>query len=49
MNKLYEKLYRQLAIDYCCTVDDIMDGKIILRNTEKWMDDENLMNRRIAF
>ncbi len=27
MNKLYEKLYRQLAIDYCCTVDDIMDGK----------------------
>ena len=25
MNKLYEKLYRQLAIDYCCSVDDIIE------------------------
>ena len=27
MKQLYEKLYRQLAVDYCCTADDIMDGQ----------------------
>lgn len=32
MDNIKEKLYQQLAIDYCCPVSDIKDKKIILQN-----------------
>ena len=37
MDYIKEKLYQQLAIDYCCQVSDIKDDKIILQNMKNSM------------
>ena len=35
MNYIKEKLYQQLAIDYCCQVSDIKDDKNYFTEYEK--------------
>lgn len=44
MDNIKEKLYQQLAIDYCCTVSDIKDNKIILQNIKSGKAGDNLKN-----
>ena len=36
MDNIKEKLYQQLAIDYCCTVSDIKDNKNHFTEYKKW-------------
>ena len=43
-----EKLYQQLAIDYCCQVSDIKDDKNILRNMKNWKAGDSLKKRMIV-
>lgn len=44
MDNIKEKLYQQLAIDYCCTVSDIKDNKNHFTEYKKWKAGDNLKN-----
>lgn len=48
MDYIKEKLYQQLAIDYCCQVSDIKDDKNILRNMKNWKAGDSLKQRMIV-
>lgn len=49
MDYIKEKLYQQLAIDYCCQVSDIKDDKIILQNMKNSMAGDGLKKLMIVF
>ena len=48
MDYIKEKLYQQLAIDYCCLVSDIKDDKIILQNMKSLKAGDSLKKRMIV-
>ena len=48
MDYIKEKLYQQLAIDYCCQVSDIKDDKIILQNMKSLKAGDSLKKRMIV-
>lgn len=48
MDYIKEKLYQQLAIDYCCQVSDIKDAKNHFTEYEKWKAGDSLKKRMIV-